>query len=285
MQNDNKTISSIALATSPPVVIPNSTTPKQTTTYSGLLWWMQSTKKIPEEKKEITEEKNDTNDIDTISNPESEDMFPIDDLNKDNMKETLQKEEILEEKDDSSSEEESDTSSVEDEDAVSGDDNAYEESLDEFEEDLVCFKFGNRFYEFNDYVRRNRKIYRKRLSDIKDSYNKFYCYFDLKKLQNDIYDLRDNTIIFCDSVEENVGYYFDETKDAWAWFGITLLMIHLNIMHIVFITFVGYNIVRPHIDINEEFEITEFEEGEEEGEEDGEEEEEGEEEEKQDADI
>ena len=46
MQNDNNTSKSIALATSPPVVIPNSTaekTPPPINGYSGLFFWIQST--------------------------------------------------------------------------------------------------------------------------------------------------------------------------------------------------------------------------------------------------
>jgi hypothetical protein len=270
MQNDNKTYDSIALATSPPVVIPNSTTSKTTTTYSGLFYWLQSNKKIPEEKKEITEENNDVTDIDTISNPESEDMFPIDDLNKDNMKETLQKEEILEEKDDSSSEEESDASSAEDEDIVSGEDynNIYEENLDDFEEDLMYLKFGNRFYEFNDYVRRNRKIYRKRLSDIKDSCSNFYCYFDLNKFKNDIYELKDKCTVACDLFEDKVKNLYLDNRDYLTSYGIATALIQLNIVYMFSFLFFGYIILRPRYNINHDFEITELNEKCESGDED-----------------
>jgi len=208
------------LATSPPIEIPtpkNSLNKKSSGGFFGG-WWgnnkndtsetiQNMNEKVLEENSEGDECKTveHSSDIDDISNGSSEQMFEMDDIKSTTIYEF---ERNLERKDDSG-----DDSGDDFEEKVDSDDDVCSE-IEEFEEDLACLKFGYRFYDCNDYVRRNRK-----------RYSDFFKHFK-QQIKNDH-----------DMVLSKLSYVYEEYKDVFAlsWFANVLCLMGLLEYSMIFL--------------------------------------------------
>jgi len=151
----------------------------------------------------VDEKKEDT--IDTISNTSSSDMFQLDDIDTSMEEETKMKKNDL---------------ILDDSDVSDSDDESLSSELDDFEEDLYLMKFGNRFYEFNDYVRRNRRHYRNTLENF------------------------NNYLLECrNSIDCGFRMCYDDQKDLWACFGLLTAINIMGALEYTVYAFIIYSVI------------------------------------------
>ena len=129
------------------------------------------------------------------------------------------------------------------EEKVDSDDDDVCSEIGEFEEDLACLKFGYRFYDCNDYVRRNRK-----------KYSEFFKHFK-QQIKNDH-----------DMVLSKLTYAYEEYKDVFALSLFANVLCLMGLLEYSMIFLLSYWIIFSDKNVKKYdiYSVTDFEEDEEE---------------------